>query len=438
MKKPTFVLTTVAAAAVLLSGCAMGGTGTTPQSAPSVAVSPSGEVSGEITVWSWDVAAAALTRYAEDYVAEHPGTTIDVVDVGYDNAYDKISVGLQAGTGLPDLITMETERMPGYLESFPGEFVDLTPAIGADEADFDPSKWAAASVDGKIYAMPWDSGTVALYYRSDYLAEVGATPADITTWADLTAVAEKIHAKNGATLLDADLSTGSMFLRLLQQQGAGIFDEAGDIVINSDKAVSTLTWMQELQSKNLINNVKGWDARVTAAKAGKSAFLPEAVWWMGTLKGDAPELSGTYGVAPLPTFNADDLTTSNNGGSNLAIPAQAANAELAIDFASYVLMDVPRQVEMSETDGLFPAYLPALQDAAFEAEDEYFGGQQALKVFADLTASIPPVYFTGDYAKASEIVANATVEAILNGTDAKAALDGAAEAIAQQTGRTVS
>ena len=126
MKRRTLI-SGILASAVALTGCAMGGKPAQP-AAPTLAGSAS-PATGEITVWSWDVAATALKRLGAAYQKSHPGTTINVVDVGYDNAYDKISVGLQAGTGLPDLLTLETERLPGYLENFPNGFVDLSSRI---------------------------------------------------------------------------------------------------------------------------------------------------------------------------------------------------------------------------------------------------------------------------------------------------------------------
>lgn len=430
-------LLALGATATLLTGCAMGG-GAPQSSAPAVAQSATSTTSGKITVWSWDVAATALKRYAATYQSSHPGTTVDVVDIGYDNAYDKISVGLQAGTGLADVITVETDRLPGYLEAFPGKFVDLTPRIGSKASDFDPSKWAAAQdASGKVFAMPWDSGTSALYLRSDYLQQAGVDPASLRTWDDFTSAAQAIKAKTGKTALDSDLSTGALFLQLLQQQGTGIFDANGDVTVNNPKAVATLTWIAKLNKLGLINNVKGWDARVSAAKAGKSAFAETAVWWAGTLKSEAPELKGKFRVQPLPVFAADDAQTTNNGGSNLTVPTQSKNPELAVDFMTYVLMDPARQTEMSEKEGLFPAYLPALSQPAFSAADPYFGGEQQLRVFADLTSKIPAISYTGDYAKASEIVANATAKAILNGEDPGKSLTDAANAVAQQTGRKV-
>jgi len=428
-------LALAAATALSLTGCAMGGTAPAASTAPSV--SASAKPTGSITVWSWDVAATALKRLATEYQSSHPDTTIDVVDIGYDNAYDKISVGLQAGTGLPDLVTIETDHASGYLGQFPQGFVKLDGVIGDKKADFDPSKWAAATgTDGGIYMVPWDSGTVALYYRSDYLKDAGVDPASLTTWDALIEAGKKIKAATGHTLMSIDVSSGATFGMLMQQQGAWIFDEQGNVSVNSDKAVQALTVLKKIHDEGLLKNVKGWDGRVSSTKAGDSAVHPEAVWWIGTLEGEMKELSGKFGVVPLPAFG-DSARTAANGGSNLAVPAQAKNPTLAADFAAWVLADAKNQASMMKSEGLFPSYLPALKEPIFTEPSAYFGGQKVYELFAEQTAKIPPVNFTSDAAKASDIVGNAVVAAVLNGKDPKAVLDDAAKQIATATGRQI-
>ncbi|UOQ89990.1 sugar ABC transporter substrate-binding protein [Agromyces endophyticus] len=436
MKSRTLLAPVVAlGAAALLAGCAMGGGQPTGSQ---VVLDPDAKVDGEITIWSWDVAATALERLAPEFEAEHPGTKINVVDVGYDNAYDKLSVGLQAGSGLPDVVTVETDRAPGYINEFPTGLVDLTPAFGDDEADFDPFKWQAQSdADGALKVVPWDSGTVGLFYRADYFDEAGIDPTTIETWDDLVAAGEQIKAKTGHTLMSQDVSTGGGFQMLLQQQGQGLFDENGDITVNSPEAVEALTLLQTINEKGLLKNVDGWDGRVTSAKDGDSAVTPEAVWWIGTLQGDAPELSGSYGVTELPAFEDGGVRTSNSGGSGLAIPTQAKNPQLAAAFIDFVLADADNQASMMENEGLFPSYLPALQGEYFATPQEYFDGQPVYELFAEQTANIPPITFTTDNAEASDIVANAVVAAVLNGADPQQALDDAAKQIATATGREI-
>ena len=424
-----------ATAAVALTGCAFGGGAPASDGAD---LEKDAAASGEITIWSWDVAATALERLGADYEKQHDGVTINVVDIGYDNAYDKISVGLQAGTGLPDIITLETDKNQSYLSQFPKAFTDLSPVFGDAKDDFDPFKWdTGTDADGKLRMAPWDSGTVGLFYRTDYFEAAGVDADTITTWDDLVAAGEKIKAETGKTLLTADLSAGGPFSMMLQQQGQGLFDENGDIAVNSPEAVQTLTLLQSMQQKGLIKNAKGWDASVTSAKDGDSAVTPEAVWWIGTLEGEAPELAGKYAVRELPVFAEGGAATSNNGGSGLAIPTQAKNPQLAADFMEFVLADAENQAGMMKAEGLFPSYLPAFESDYFQQPSEYFSGQQVFQTFGELTKQIPTISFTSDQSVAADAVSNAVAAAVLNGDDPKKALDDAAAQIANSTGRKI-
>ena len=246
-----------------------------------------------------------------------------------------------------------------------------------------------------------------------------------------------IKAKTGHTLLTADLSSGGPFSMMLQQQGQGLFDENGDIAVSTPAAVQTLTLLQTMQQKGLIKNAKGWDASVTSAKDGDSAVTPEAVWWIGTLEGEAPELSGKYAVRDLPVFADGGAPTSNNGGSGMAIPAQAKNPQLAADFMAFVLANTDNQASMMKDEGLFPAYLPALKSDYFQQPSDYFSGQKVFQTFAELTPKIPSITFTSDQSVAADAVSNAVAAAVLNGEDPKKALDDAAKQIANSTGRKI-
>jgi lactose/L-arabinose transport system substrate-binding protein len=435
MKKKLTGIAALVAGGIALAGCATGGV---PAGGSDVALEPDAKLDGEITVWSWDVGAVALERLAADFEKAHEGTTVDVVDVGYDNAYDKMSVGFQAGTGLPDVVTIETDAAPGYITQFPKGMLDLTPILGDDEADFDPFKWSAGSdADGSLRIAPWDSGTVALYYRTDIVEQAGVDIEAAATWDDLIAAGKVIKEKTGHTLLSTDLAAGGGFQMLLQQLGQGLFNEAGEITLDSPEAVRVLTMLQEMNEAGLIKNVTGWDGRVTSAKDGDSAVTADAVWWIGTLQGDAPELSGKYAVLPLPAFDEGGIRTSNNGGSGLAVPAQAKNPQLAAAFVDFVLADTENQVSMMTDEGLFPSYLPALESDYFSKPVEYFGGQPVYETFAELTAQIPPIVYTSDSAEASDIVANAVSAAVLNGADPATVLADAAKQLATSTGREV-
>ncbi|MEU6998585.1 sugar ABC transporter substrate-binding protein [Nonomuraea sp. NPDC046570] len=417
-----------------VSSCATGGAPAQP--APKLARSAPAQLTGEISIWSWDVAAKALQRLAPEFEKAHPGVRVKVVDIGYDNAYDKITVGLKSGSGLPDVITLEDTAIPGYAENFPGGLVDLTGVAAKYKAGFDPAKWAAAAGSGALVALPWDSAPVGLYYRRDYFERAGVRPESVATWDDLVKAGEKIKQATGKRLFVSDLTTAAGFTTLLQQLGQGYF-KGGKVAVNTPAAVRALTLLKTLKDKDLLQNEKGWDGRVTATKQGKAATQPTAAWWSGTLTGEMAELSGKFGVIPLPAFDAGGGRTSANGGSALAITAQTRNQDAAWAFVEWLLASEERQVSMMRTEALFPAYLPALADPFFDEAQPYFGGQRVNRLFADQVKQIPPVELTGDDTQAQEFLKKAISATLLNDEDPKAALDEAAGQIAAATKRQV-
>lgn len=423
----------------LVTGCAAGGGGgNNPNANGSQLVSKAPkDISGTVKVWSWDVAAKALKDVVPAFEKQHPKVKVEVTDIGYDNAYDKISVGLQSGHGLPDVLTIETDHMAGYIGAFPNGLVDLAPAADSMKADFDPTKWdASTDGNGHLYSMPWDDGPVGLFYRRDYFKAANVDPSSIKTWDDFVSAGKKIKAATGKKMLVMDVTNGdSLFGTLMQQQGASYFTKDGKVSLDSPQALKALQLEKTLQDNGLIDNEKGWDGLVSATKAGKVATQPTAVWWTGTLTSEMPNLSGKFGVLPLPAFEPGGATTSNNGGSTLAIPSQSKNAKAAWEFIKFALANKDNAVAMMKSEGLFPSYLPALADPYFQAPQPYFGGQPIYTWFGDALKHIPPFVYTSDSTKASDIVYNMVAGVLLNGKDPSSALSGAAKQIANDTNR---
>lgn len=421
------------ALALALTGC----TGSKSGPAEPLKEVAADKLSGEVTVWSWDTAAAALDRLGKSFTKEHPDVKVNVVDVGYDNAADKLSVGLKSGSGLPDLVTVETQQMQSYIGQFPEGFAEMTDVAKDLKSDMDPSKWAASSdPQGKLFNLPWDAGTCGMFYRTDLFDEAGVDAESIETWDDLIKAGTKIKKATGAKLLVSDVS-GSVSLvpMLMQQQGAGYYDADGNITLDSPEALAALDIVKRLNDAGLIDNEKGWDALVRANKEGEVATEPSGVWWAGTLTGEMPELSGKVKAMPLPAVEPGGGRTANNGGSGLSIPAQAKNPDAAWAFAKYALADADNQVSMMKEEGLFPAYLPALEDPYFAADQEYFGGQPLYTMFSEQTAEIPAVTYTEDHAKATEAMKGVVPGVVLEDVDPEEALAEAAEQLASTTGR---
>lgn len=415
------------------TGCATGGAGGT--STKQLTGSPGGTLSGKVTIWSWDVAAKAMQRLGKVFEQAHPGTTVEVVDIGYDNAYDKITVGLGAGSGLPDILTVEGNRLPSYIGNFPNALVDLTGRAAGLESQYPKASWRTVTdAKGRVLALPWDSGPCALFYRRDLFQQAGIDPAGLATWDDYLTAGTALKAATGRKLIILDAKQDSTFAMLLQQQGQRWFVD-GKVAVATPAAERALTLLKQLVDRDLVDFENGWDGFVSGTHDGKAATTPTAAWWDGTLTADMADLSGKFGVVPLPAFTPGGTRTSNSGGSALCVTAQSRNPETAWAFVSFLLADRANQASMMQHEGLFPAYLPALDDPYFQQPAPYYGGQPAMQLFAGLTRSIPTVDLTADDAKAADIVTTAVNQVLHNGADPGTVLRSAARQIATATGR---
>src|SRR5436190_15218003 len=121
--------------------------------------------SGEITVWSWNIAAEALDMLVPDFNKQYPNVKVNVVNMGHADVRTKALAGCAAGgTDLPDVVTIENDEAETYWAQFPDCFVNLK-TVGIDKYKdaFPAFKWTALSAGDAIYSMPWDSGPTVLY-----------------------------------------------------------------------------------------------------------------------------------------------------------------------------------------------------------------------------------------------------------------------------------
>ena len=103
-----------------------------------------------------------------------------------------------------------------------GDVVSLEPMLKAEGTtrlkfldDFWPALWANATVDGELYAIPFQNSTPLLYYNKDHFKAAGLDPEKPPqTWAQLVDAAKKLSTaehtgfgwKNIMTATAADLT----------------------------------------------------------------------------------------------------------------------------------------------------------------------------------------------------------------------------------------
>ena len=143
-----------------------------------------GALAQENVVW-WDFLGGGdgvrMKKLIEDFNAEHAGkiaiqgTTLDW-GVPF---YTKVQTSAAVGEG-PDIMTYHASRIP--LAVSQGTLAEITAddmaAMGLSAASFAPATWDAVNVDGKQYAVPFDTHPIVLYYNKDKLEAAGLIGAD--------------------------------------------------------------------------------------------------------------------------------------------------------------------------------------------------------------------------------------------------------------------
>ncbi len=412
--------------------------------AAGAAQAQSQDVSGEITIWSWDIAAAALESVVPGFQAQFPNVTVTVEDLGNQQVFDRVLAGCAAGgADLPDIISVENHEAEIFWAQFPDCFVDLT-TLGYDQAaasQFPEFKQTELMAGDAVYGMPWDSGPVVMFYRRDFYENAGVDPATIVTWADFIDAGQKVQEANpGVLMTQGDLNGDTEWFRMLaNEQGCGYFsNDAASITINQPGCVAALETYKGLVDAGLVG-AANWGEKITSNNAGTVASQLYGAWYEGIIRTGVPaEQAGQWGVYPMPTVAEGGTRAANLGGSALAITSASDAPEAAFAYLQYALGSNEGQVTMLREYGLVPSLLTAVEDPFVQEPSEFWGGQAVWQDVLATLGQINPSRGTPFFADADAVLR--TVQTgYLNGEydSAQAALDDAASQIEVVTGLPV-
>ena len=410
-----------------------------------IAWSAAGEAA-TITVWGWVYAVDCLKANLEEFTKANPQIKVVFKTVAPADIYLRLPTALANGIGLPDVVVLEDSHVAPMIST--GGLLDLTARVAPYRAKFNVYKWAAVSSGGRVYAMPWDSAPVALFYRRDLFAAAGLPSAPeevarlLATWEDYYRAVNTIKEKTGAYALplSGPRNDGRLFEILLQQQGGGYFDERGRVILDDSRGsgLKTLEFLGRLYKEGLAHESVPWeDPWYTAIREGKVATLIGGAYLESFLRNwIAPNAAGLWGVVPLPRWaQGEGARTAGDGGTSLAIPKRSPRTEAAWAFVRFMLARPASQLNMLKKYDSFPALEETYKDPYFQRPLPFYADQPVLGLFAELAREVPPWHYTVDYATANSLC-SAEIQAYLMGSkDAKAALAAAASAIRAKTGR---
>lgn len=394
----------------------------------------------EITIWAWNVAAKALVESAKSFNQKYPKIKVNVQEYGLaQNVYERYSVILSSGVGVPDIIQIESDYVQTFAETYPQYFFDMNGYIDI-EGKVDPSKISTSyDSEGKLVSIPWDSGPVVMFYREDLFNQAGIDINSIITFEDYILEGKKLKERfPNITMTGLPFTQDeNLFRCLLVANKSYYLNNKGEITVASSKAIETLQMIKRLIDEGVAKNTINWDGGIVANKNGELASWIMGGWWGGTIKDQMPEMKGKWKIAPIPAF-PDGARASSSGGAGLSITAsEPIKQAAALEFIKESLMNVDNQLMMYEKYSLFPSYLPTYDDARFLKSDDYFG-DDFNKILADVTKEIPNViYASKDFAEIKNTVVSVYEDVLNNNRDIKSALEQAASQISGATGRKI-
>jgi len=259
---------------------------------------------------------AALTKIVENARMAHPDMTIDVLQIPFDQIFNKWETEVAAGEG-PDMFIAPNDNLGNQARA--GLVLDITSKLEGKLGDVVVTGVAGMMVDGAIYGVPESAKAVALYYNKSMVA----TPP--TTTDELLQM-----VKDGNVLVQNQ--NGYHLFGWFTAFGGDILSADGMTACASGEQpfVDAMDYLLALKDAGALYETDGGRAD-TMFRNGEVAMIINGPWTLGDYRAD---LGDDLGVAPIP--GAVRPAGALNGIDGFYINPNSKNIDGAIDLALYL------------------------------------------------------------------------------------------------------
>lgn len=396
--RPTAVLPSLLATALAASALtACGGSGSDPDT-----VKVSFKQSTDNSIHVMDDYLADIKKQFEK---ANPGKKVELVPIKAPDSeyYTKLQQMLRSAKTAPDLVYEDTflinsDITSGYLKP-----LDAYLAKWPDWNRFiDTAKAAAKAEDGKTYGVPDGTDTRGLWYDKGIFAKAGL-PSDWQpkTWDEVLDAARTIKRRvpdvtplnvyTGKPAGEAAAMQG--FEMLLYGTEDRLYDDAAKKwIAGSQGFEDALSFVETVYREKLGPDVStALDPNIQTIvrgdllPKGKLGINLDGSWlpqdWLPGSGHEWPEWSSKLGLAYMPTQHGQAPgKVSMSGGWTWAVPAKAANPDLAFDFIRTMQTKANAQKWYVANSGI-----SVREDVA--ADPAYAKAQPGIKFFTALVAS---------------------------------------------------
>jgi multiple sugar transport system substrate-binding protein len=262
---------------------------------------------------------------------------------------------------------------------------DMSPYVEQRKSELIEATLDTATYDGKVWAMPQQTDSAFLYYRTDQVDEVPAT------WQEVY----KVAGENDGIVYQGAPYEGLTcdFLEIAFAAGGEVLNEDGtEAVINSPENVKALQFMVDgVKDGIAANGVTTYMEEESRRyfESGRATFMrnwPYA-YSLGQKKGT--KVAGKFTVAPFPEFEGGGKAAIL-GGHNLVISVFSENPGAALKLVDFLTSE-EEQVTMFRDYSLAPTIAAAYDDQG--VQDKYdFASELKDSVAQARSRPVSPVY----------------------------------------------
>ncbi len=310
-------------------------------------------IQGTVTLWhAYSTGGAeeqAITQLIDKARAAYPEADIQVLQVPFDQVYNKFQTDVSAGGG-PDLYIAPDDNLGSQVRS--GLLADLS-EYQSMLTEASPLGIEAMTIDGKLYGIPESFKAVALYYNKSKVANPPKTTDELL---------ELVRGGNTLVLNQNEYHNFGW----LQAFGGQLMDETGRCVADQQGGTEWFTFLKTLKAEpNVTFSTDGGQAN-SLFQEGRADMIINGPWELGNYR---TALGENLGVAPMPgaTQPAGPLTgvdgfyvsvNSQNVPGAVALALFLTNAESMQTYVD-VAGHVPVNTKVAISDELVQGFADA-------------------------------------------------------------------------------
>ncbi|WP_405867043.1 extracellular solute-binding protein [Streptomyces sp. NBC_01515] len=373
----------VAASVAVLAGCS--------SSSPSTKTSAAScaPAKGKVTLQYWNTV-PGMDKVVALWNKQNPNIQVSTKNISNDQ-YGTLGNALKAGKA-PDLAQVGYDELPNLRTQ--SAFVDASAcsAATAAKSKFVPWTWSQASFGNTgVFALPQDTGPMALYVRSDIFKKYDiAVP---KTWDEYAAAAAKLHkADSGLDITFFDPNNAEWFNGLLWQNDSQMYSYSGDkwqVTVASEQSKQVADYWQKLIAGKLVRTdlANGSTQMYAAYQKDQIASYVGAAWGYSMFRDNLPKQSGKWTIVPMPTWGSNG-TSGDWGGSTVAFMKGSKHLYESVKFNTWLNTDPEALALENQLGGLYPAANAGLQLPALSKGVPYYNNEKIFDVFADSSKKI--------------------------------------------------